>query len=37
MIRPVLSIRRPIATAATFVYVSLLAVPAAHASGSSMP
>ena len=32
-----LHLRRHIATAATFTYVSLFIAPAAHASGSSMP
>ncbi len=37
MIRHALRIRHHLATAATFVYVSLLLAPAVHASGSSMP
>lgn len=37
MIRHALRIRRHIATAAAFTYVSLVLTPAAHASGSSMP
>ncbi|RWR27245.1 conjugal transfer protein TrbC [Sinirhodobacter populi] len=37
MIRHAIRIRRHIATAATFTYVSLMLAPAAHASGSSMP
>lgn len=37
MIRRAFRIRRHFATAATFVTVSLLMAPAAHASGSSMP
>ncbi|MFC3061632.1 TrbC/VirB2 family protein [Paenirhodobacter populi] len=37
MIRHAFTIRRHIASAATFGYVSLLLAPAAHASGSSMP
>ncbi|MET3587331.1 type IV secretion system protein VirB2 [Pseudorhizobium tarimense] len=37
MIRAALRVRRTIATAAVFAYVSLVLAPAAHASGSSMP
>lgn len=37
MIRHALRIRRHIATAATFTYVSLFLTPAAYAAGSSMP
>ena len=37
MIRHALRIRHHIATAAAVTYVSLFMVPAAHASGSSMP
>ncbi len=37
MIRHAMRIRRHVATAAAFTYVSLFMAPAAHASGSSMP
>ena len=37
MIRRAFRIRRHVSTAATFMAVSLLMAPAAHASGSSMP
>ena len=37
MIRTAIRVRRTIATAAAFTYVNLILVPAAHASGSSMP
>ncbi|WP_265519258.1 TrbC/VirB2 family protein [Nitratireductor luteus] len=37
MIRRAMRIRRHIATVAAVTYVNLLLVPAAHASGSSMP
>ncbi len=37
MIRTILRVRRPIATAIAVVHVSLLTAPTAHAAGSSMP
>ena len=37
MIRMSMRVRRTVATAAAFAYVNLVLVPAAHASGSSMP
>ena len=37
MIRTTMRVRRTVATAAAFAYVNLVLVPAAHASGSSMP
>ena len=37
MIRIPMRVRRTVATAAAFAYVNLILVPAAHASGSSMP
>ena len=37
MTRRTLRIRRHIATAAAFIYATLVLAPAAHASGSSMP
>ena len=37
MIHNCLRVRRTIASAAAFAYVNLVLVPAAHASGSSMP
>ncbi|WP_449045753.1 TrbC/VirB2 family protein [Paracoccus versutus] len=37
MIRLALTVRRHIATAASFACISLLLAPAAHAAGSSMP
>ncbi|WP_281927959.1 TrbC/VirB2 family protein [Roseibium album] len=37
MIRTILRVRRPIATAVVVAYVSVLSISAAHAAGSSMP
>ena len=37
MIRTTMRVRRYAATAAAFTYINLVLVPAAHASGSSMP
>ena len=37
MIRTTMRVRRFAATAAAFAYINLVLVPAAHASGSSMP
>ncbi|OCC05404.1 conjugal transfer protein TrbC [Labrys sp. WJW] len=37
MILTTMSVRRMVATAAVFAYVNLVLLPAAHASGSSMP